>query len=291
MAISKIAFIGTGVMGFSMASHLLDKGYALKVYNRTQDKALPLEKKGAVVCNSIQECVKDCDLVLSIVGFVNDVKEVWLGDSGALKFMQEGAIGVDMTTSTPALAKEIAKEGAKKGILIADAPVTGGDVGAYNGTLTVLFGGDEKLYETLKEVFASFSKTYVRFGDVGAGQLTKACNQIAIGAGMMALCEALAFSKATGLDSQKVLETLQGGAAGSFSMNSYGPRILKGDFKPGFYLKHFVKDLKIALDVAKEHNLNLEGTALALKLYEKLQDQGFGDLGTQALYKIYENRA
>ncbi len=289
MAISKIGFIGTGVMGFSMASHLLDKGYSVKVYNRSKEKALPLAQKGATVCESIEECVKDCDLVLSIVGFVSDVKEVWLGDKGALNFMKKDSIGVDMTTSTPSLAQEIACDGAKRGLLIADAPVTGGDVGARNGTLTVLFGGDESLYETLKEVFSAFSKTYVRFGNAGAGQLTKACNQIAIAAGMMALCEALAFSKATGLDTQKVLETLQGGAAGSFSMNSYGPRILKGDFKPGFFLKHFVKDLKIALEVAREHDLNLEGTALALKLYEKLQNEGFGDLGTQALYKIYEN--
>ncbi len=287
--ISKIAFIGTGVMGFPMASHLLTAGFKVNVYNRTKAKALPLQEMGAVVCNSVKEAVLDADLVISMVGFVEDVQEIWLGDSGIIKNMKENAAGIDMTTSDPLLAKSIAQEGLKAGHKIGDAPVTGGDIGAKNGTLTILYGGDEELFEALKPVFSAMGKLYVRFGDSGCGQLTKAANQIAVAAGMMALCESLAFTKAVSLDTKLVLDTLSQGAAGSFAMNSYGPRILKGDYNPGFYIKHFIKDLKIALKTAEKFNLDLAGTALALKLYQSLADKGKGDLGTQALCMCYSS--
>ena len=287
MEIKTIGFIGTGVMGRSMAGHLIDAGFKLKVYNRTKEKASSLLDKGAVWAASPKEAADGVDLVISIVGYPQDVKEVWLGENGALQSMKQGTIGIDMTTSTPSLAKEMAAEGLKRGVTICDAPVTGGDVGARNGTLTILFGGSAKAFLDLEPVFKAMGKNYVRFGESGAGQYAKICNQIAIAAGMMSVCEALITARKTGLDEELVLKTLSGGAAGSFSLSSYGPRILKGDFNPGFYVKHFVKDMKIAIDVAKECDLKLPGLELALKLYEKLIEQGDGDLGTQALFKLY----
>ena len=287
MEIKTIGFIGTGVMGRSMAGHLIDAGFKLKVYNRTKEKASSLLDKGAVWAASPKEAADGVDLVISIVGYPQDVKEVWLGENGALQSMKQGSIGIDMTTSTPSLAKEMAEEGLKRGVTICDAPVTGGDVGARNGTLTILFGGSAKAFLDLEPVFKAMGKNYVRFGESGAGQYAKICNQIAIAAGMMSVCEAIITARKTGLDEELVLKTLSGGAAGSFSLSSYGPRILKGDFNPGFYVKHFVKDMKIAIDVAKECDLKLPGLELALKLYEKLIEQGDGDLGTQALFKLY----
>lgn len=287
MEIKTIGFIGTGVMGRSMAGHLIDAGFKLKVYNRTKEKASSLLDKGAVWAASPKEAADGVDLVISIVGYPQDVKEVWLGENGTLQSMKQGAIGIDMTTSTPSLAKEMAEEGLKRGVTICDAPVTGGDVGARNGTLTILFGGSAKAFLDLEPVFKAMGKNYVRFGESGAGQYAKICNQIAIAAGMMSVCEAIITARKTGLDEELVLKTLSGGAAGSFSLSSYGPRILKGDFNPGFYVKHFVKDMKIAIDVAKECDLKLPGLELALKLYEKLIEQGDGDLGTQALFKLY----
>ena len=287
MEIKTIGFIGTGVMGRSMAGHLIDAGFKLKVYNRTKEKASSLLDKGAVWAASPKAAADGVDLVISIVGYPQDVKEVWLGENGALQSMKQGSIGIDMTTSTPSLAKEMTKEGLKRGVTICDAPVTGGDVGARNGTLTILFGGSAKAFLDLEPVFKAMGKNYVRFGESGSGQYAKICNQIAIAAGMMSVCEALITARKTGLDEELVLKTLSGGAAGSFSLSSYGPRILKGDFNPGFYVKHFVKDMKIAIDVAKECDLKLPGLELALKLYEKLIEQGDGDLGTQALFKLY----
>ena len=287
MEIKTIGFIGTGVMGRSMAGHLIDAGFKLKVYNRTKEKASSLLDKGAVWAASPKAAADGVDLVISIVRYPQDVKEVWLGENGALQSMKQGSIGIDMTTSTPSLAKEMAEEGLKRGVTICDAPVTGGDVGARNGTLTILFGGRAKAFLDLEPVFKAMGKNYVRFGESGAGQYAKICNQIAIAAGMMSVCEAIITARKTGLDEELVLKTLSGGAAGSFSLSSYGPRILKGDFNPGFYVKHFVKDMKIAIDVAKECDLKLPGLELALKLYEKLIEQGDGDLGTQALFKLY----
>ncbi len=286
-SVEKIAFIGTGVMGFAMASNLLKKGFKLKVYNRTRAKAEPLAALGATVCDSVAEAVRDADVAISIVGMVSDVEETWLGADGILKNLPRGAIGVDMTTSSPSLARRLATKGEMLGLEIMDAPVTGGDVGARNGTLTILCGGRESTFKTLTPVFEGMGRTWVRFGEAGAGQLAKAANQIAIAAGMMALCESMVFAKKSGLDVPLLLETLGKGAAGSFSMQSYGPRILKGDFKPGFFVKHFVKDLRIALEVAQEHGLYLEGTALALKLYETLMQKGLSEAGTQALYRYY----
>lgn len=283
----KVAFIGTGVMGSSMAKHLLQKGYTVNVFNRTKEKALALKEHGAIVCDSIKEAVKDVDVVFSIVGFPQDVEQIYLSDDGILNNVKAGTYLVDMTTSSPELAKEIYQKGKDKNLFICDAPVTGGDVGAKNGTLTVLFGGDKDVYVKLQDLISAFAKKFVYFGEAGCGQLAKAANQIAVAGTMFSLCESLAFAKATGLDEQVILDTLGGGAAASFSLTSYGPRILKNDYKPGFFLKHFVKDLKIAIEVARSHRLKLECVELALKLYSHLEQEGLGDLGTQALYKCY----
>ena len=285
--IERIAFVGTGVMGHSMATNLLKAGYKLTVYNRTRSKAEDLASLGAVVCDSVAQAVADADLVLSIVGYPQDVREVWLSAEGAIAHMKAGAMGLDMTTSDPDLAKELAQAGAARGLLIGDAPVTGGDIGARNGTLAILFGGSEQLYEAVQGPCQAMGKTCVRFGEAGAGQYAKLCNQIAIAAGMMAMCEAIASAKAFHLDQKLLVDTIGAGAAGSFSLSSYGPRILKGDMQPGFFVKHFVKDLKLALEAAARCKLNLPGTALALKLYQQLVDEGKGDLGTQALALLY----
>ena len=285
--IKRIAFIGNGVMGHSMAINLLKAGYSVTVYNRTRAKAEDLAKDGAVIADTVAQAVCDADLVLSIVGYPQDVREVWLGDNGVIANMRAGAYGLDMTTSDPDLAKEIAAVGEKRGVYIGDAPVTGGDSGARNGTLTILFGGSKELYAAVQEPCQALGKTCVRFGDAGAGQYAKLCNQIAIAAGMMAMCEAIAGAGAFGLDKELLVKTIGAGAAGSFSLSSYGPRILKGDMQPGFYIKHFVKDLKLALEAAQRCNLSLPGTELALKLYQKLVAEGKGDLGTQALMLLY----
>lgn len=287
MDIRTIAFIGTGVMGRSMAGHLLKKGYRVRAYNRTASKAAPLAEEGATVCAGIAEAVEGADLVISIVGFPDDVRQLYLGEGGILANMEKGAVAIDMTTSTPELAREINEKAREQGITACDAPVTGGDVGARKGSLTVLFGGDKEIFGRVSQALFSFSKNLVYVGLAGSGQLAKAANQIAVAGTMFSVCESIAFAKGCGLDPGLVVHTLTGGAAGSFSMNSYGPRILKGDFAPGFFLKHFVKDLKIALGVAEDAGLHLEGTELALKLYAHLEKEGLGELGTQALYKYY----
>ncbi len=291
MQIEKIAFIGAGVMGHSMITNLLKAGFKVTVYNRTRAKAEDLVPLGATLADSPAQAAADADLAISIVGYPQDVRETWLGEKGLLQTLRAGALGLDMTTSEPDLAKEISKKAALRGVLAGDAPVTGGDVGARNGTLTILFGGDEQLFEAVKPVCAAMGKSFTRFGGPGAGQYAKLCNQIAIAAGMMALCECIVSAEKFGLDREQLITTLSAGAAGSFSMSSYGPRILKGDFKPGFYIKHFIKDLKIALDCAARCSLQLPGTELALKLYQQLADEGKGDLGTQGLYQYYLQHA
>ncbi len=285
----KIAFIGLGVMGQSMAGHLISKGYKVYAYNRTKAKAQALAKLGAIACDSIKEAVVDADIVISIVGYPQDVQEVYLGENGAFANMKENAIAIDMTTSTPSLAKQLSKKALELNLHMCDAPVTGGDIGAKNGTLTVLFGGEEEIFAKVKDILSAFSKKIVYFGAAGNGQLAKACNQIAVGGTMFSVCECLAFAKKTGLDEQVILDTLSQGAASSFSLTSYGPRILSDNFNPGFFLKHFVKDLKIALDVAAECDLHLDATKLCLKLYSYLEQEGLSELGTQALYKYYMN--
>lgn len=288
MEIKKIGFIGTGVMGAPMAGHLLDAGFEVNVFTRTASKAQGLIDKGAQWCNSPKDCAADCDVVISIVGYPQDVEQTWADpNTGAFAGMKSGAIGIDMTTSSPALAQNLFAKAQSLGLHMADCPVTGGDVGAKNATLTLLFGGEKEVFDQLEPVFKCLGKHAHYFGEAGKGQLAKACNQIAVAATMFSACEALNFAEGVGLEPQQVIDALGAGAASSFSLLSYGPRILKGDYAPGFKIEHFVKDLKIALQTAQDAKLNLPCLELALKTYARLQELGYGSNGTQALYKAY----
>lgn len=289
MDIKKIGFIGLGVMGAPMAGHLLDAGFELKLYTRTKARAAELIARGATWCDTPADCAQDCDVVISIVGYPQDVREVWMGRHGAFNTMKPGSIGVDMTTSAPELAQELAKSAADKGFSVVDCPVTGGDIGARNAALTILCGGDKAAIDALEPVFKVVGKKWVYFGEAGMGQMAKACNQVAIASSMFSACEAIVFAKHMGLDPALAIETLCGGAAGSFSLQSYGPRILKGDFAPGFKINHFLKDMEIALKVCQNRGVSLPGLDLAYKAYSMLKQMGHGDKGTQALYLFYSS--
>lgn len=290
MDIKKIGFIGLGVMGAPMAGHLLKAGYEMHIYTRTKAKAQELIEQGAKWFDSPFECAQDCDVVISIVGFPEDVRQVWMSPiNGAIKGMKKGAIGVDMTTSLPDLAVEIYNFAKARGVHILDCPVTGGDIGAKNATLTMLCGGDKEDFEALAPVFKVLGPRAEHFGPIGNGQLAKACNQIAVASSMFSTCECIVFANRMGLDVEQTINTLQGGAAGSFSLKSYGPRIIKGDFAPGFKIAHFIKDLDIALKVCSHKGISLPGVDLARKAYGMLKDMGHGELGTQALYLFYSS--
>lgn len=290
MEVKKIGFIGTGVMGSPMAEHLIKAGFSLNVYTRTKERAQGLMALGATWCETPKDCAQDCDVVISIVGYPEDVREVWLDrHHGAFLGMKQGAVGLDMTTSTPDLAVELYNTAKSRGFCMADCPVTGGDIGARNASLTLLFGGDYELFAELKDVFAALGKKAVYFGGAGMGQMAKACNQVAIASTMFSVCEAIVFARNMGLDPMLAIETLNGGAAASFSLQSYGPRILKKDFAPGFKIAHFIKDMEIALKVCHDRGISLPGLDLAYKAYGMLKEMGKGELGTQALYLFYSS--
>lgn len=283
----KIGFIGLGVMGAAMASNILKGGYSLSVYNRTKEKASPLIEKGAVWQNSAAELAKASDIVITIVGYPEDVEKVYLAEDGIISNIKPGSFIVDMTTSKPSLAKKIYAAAKEKNIFALDAPVSGGDIGAAQGTLSIMVGGDSVAFEELKPVFKLMGKNIVLQGGAGAGQHTKMCNQIAIASNIMGVCEALAYAKKSGLDAETVLKSIGAGGAASWQLSAYAPRILKGDFAPGFYTKHFVKDMKIALEEADAMGLNAPSLSLAKKLYDKLIAEGKENLGTHALYQLY----
>lgn len=287
---SKIAFIGIGVMGKSMARNLIKKGHELTVYTRTKAKADDLLADGAKWSNSPAEAAKDADIVISMVGYPRDVQQIYLGNEGVLTTLPEGKTIIDMTTSSPSLAQKIYAIAKEKGIASLDAPVSGGDVGAKNGTLAIMVGGDKLAYEKVYRVFLAMGKTICYFGKAGSGQYAKMSNQIAIASNMMGVCEAIAYAKKCGLNPQDVLNVISTGAAGSWSLSNLAPRMLKGDFAPGFFVKHFIKDMKIAIDSARDMNLELPGLELAEKLYEKLASEGYENDGTQALLKYYDEQ-
>ena len=282
-----IGFIGLGVMGKGMARHLLKAGYPLLVYTRTKEKANDLIEEGAVWKETVAELAKEADVVITMVGYPQDVEEVYFGDEGILANAKEGTYVIDMTTSTPTLAKKIYQEAKKRNIYALDAPVSGGDIGARQGTLTIMVGGDEEVFSACKPILERLGTNIILHGKAGAGQHTKMCNQIAIASNMIGVCEALAYAKRSGLDPFKVLESISQGAAGSWSLSNLAPRMLSGDFKPGFYVKHFIKDMKIALEEAEKMNLQLPGLELAKSMYEELAKAGEENSGTQALYKRY----
>ena len=270
-------------MGSSMCGHVLDAGYAVTVYTRTRERAEPLFGRGAEWGGSPAGVAASSDVVLSIVGYPSDVREVILGENGVLAGAKEGSIVVDMTTSEPALAVEIYEEAKARGVATVDAPVSGGDVGARNATLSFMVGGDEEPIERVRPVLEAMGKSIIRQGGPGAGQHTKLVNQILIASGMIGVCEALLYAYRTGLDLDAVLESVSGGAAGSWSLTNYAPRMLVGDFAPGFVVDHFVKDMGIALAEAKRARLSLPGLALAEQLYVALQAHDHGRKGTQSL--------
>lgn len=280
---TRIGWIGTGVMGASMCSHLIDAGYPTSVYTRTREKAAELEEKGAEWKDSPAEVAAESDITFAIVGFPGDVREVFLGDDGAVAGTAVGSLLVDMTTSEPTLAIDIHEAAKAKGVGSIDAPVSGGDVGARNGTLSIMVGGDADDVERARPLFGIMGSNIVHVGGPGAGQHTKMVNQILIASGMIGVCEALLYAQEAGLDMAKAFQAVSGGAAGSWSLSNYGPRMLRGDFDPGFYVDHFVKDMGIALDEASAMKIAVPGLALARQLYVALQAQDGGRNGTQAL--------
>jgi len=288
MSQKKIAFIGTGVMGSSIVKHLLKAGFEVTVYNRTKAKADPLIGLGALWADTPALASENADIIFTMVGFPKDVEEVYFGEHGIFRTAKEGSIVVDMTTSKPSLAKEIYVAAKERGVRSLDAPVSGGDIGARNGTLSIMVGGDEEVFKEMLPIFELFGSNIVYHGGAGAGQHAKMCNQLLVTTNMIGVCECIAYGMKAGLDLEKVLQSVSTGAAGSWSLSNLGPRILKGDLDPGFYIKHFIKDMKIALEEAEKMELDLPGLKLAKEMYETLLEKGYGDFGTQALIKYYQ---
>lgn len=284
----KIGFIGVGIMGKSMVLNLMKAGFEVSFYARNKAKTEDVIAKGAVYHPTIAECVKDCDVVITIVGFPKDVREVYFGKDGILENVTEGTYVIDMTTSSPKLAKEIYEEAKKRGIYALDAPVTGGDAGAKNGTLSILAGGDTEAYENCLPVFEAMGSNIHLEGQAGSGQHTKMVNQIMIAGTISGICEAIAYGKEKGLDIQTVLDSVATGAAGSKQLELQAAKMLKQDYAPGFFIKHFIKDMKLAKEEAESDGLTLHVLNQTLAAYEELEKRGDGELGTQALIKYFE---
>jgi len=281
---TRIGWIGTGVMGSSMCGHLLDAGFSATIHSRTRAKAEPLLERGAVWADSPRAVAEASDVTFSIVGFPADVRQCLLDEeTGALAGAKEGSVLVDMTTSEPSLALEIAEAAASKGVHSVDAPVSGGDVGAKGGTLSIMVGGEAGIVEALRPCWEVMGRTIVHQGGPGAGQHTKMVNQILIATNMIGVCEALLYGYRAGLDLPTVLESVGSGAAGSWSLSNLGSRIMKNDFDPGFFVEHFIKDMGIALAESQRMGLAMPGLALAHQLYVAVEAQGHGRDGTQAL--------
>jgi 3-hydroxyisobutyrate dehydrogenase len=285
---TRIGWIGTGVMGRWMCQHCMDKGYAATVYNRSKEKVQPLLDAGAKAAPTPKAVAENSDVVFAIVGFPKDVREVFLGPDGALAGSRPGTVLVDMTTSDPSLAVEIYQAAKAKDIHALDAPVSGGDVGAKNAALSIMIGGDKNVVDAVSPLFACMGKTIVHQGGAGAGQHTKMVNQILISSNMVAVCEGLLYGYKAGLDLETVFKSVSTGAAGSKALEVLGPRIMRRDFEPGFYVEHFIKDMGIALAEAERMNLSLPGLGLAKQLYEAVRAQGYGRKGTQSLMLALE---
>ena len=284
----KIGFIGVGIMGKSMVRNLMKSGFELHIFARNKEKVQDVIDEGAVFHGSIAECVKDAEAVITIVGFPKDVEEVYFDSGNILDSAKKGAYLIDMTTTSPALAEKIYEEGTKRGFKVLDAPVTGGDTGAKNGTLSILAGGDKAVYEDCIPLFKAMGTNINYQGTAGCGQHAKMANQIAIAGTLSGVCEALAYAKAKGLDLDVLLKSISTGAAGSKQMDSFAPKIIKGDYNPGFFLKHFIKDMGIAVEEANKSNLKLDILEKVLENYKTLEADGNGSLGTQALIKHYQ---
>ncbi len=283
-----IGWIGTGVMGNSMCSHILDAGFPVTVFTRTKSKAENLLSKGARWKENPALVAGDSDIVFSIVSYPGDVEDVILSSNGVLEGLEKGGIVCDMTTSSPGLAIEIYERAKEKGIMALDAPVSGGDVGARNATLSIMVGGDRSAFEEVLPLFQSMGKDITYMGKRGSGQHTKMVNQIHIATTMIGAVECLLYAYKAGLDLDEAIRAIGGGAAGSWTINNYGPRIVKRNFDPGFFIDHFIKDMGIALEEAKRMNLSLPGLSLAHQFYLSAKALGFGKLGTHALTLVFE---
>ncbi|APH05511.1 NAD(P)-dependent oxidoreductase [Bacillus weihaiensis] len=284
-----IGFIGLGVMGKSMATNIMKAGYPINVYTRTKQKAKELLELGATWKDSIKEISEESDIIITIIGYPKDVEEVYLGENGIVQSAKLGAYLIDMTTSQPSLAKKIYDVAKEKSISALDAPVSGGDIGAREARLAIMVGGDQDAYEHCLPIFQAMGQNIVYQGQAGSGQHTKMCNQIAIASGMVGVCEAIAYAEKSGLNPETVLKSISTGAAGSWSLSNLAPRMLKEDYEPGFYIKHFIKDMGIALEETKDMAIEVPGLQLAYSLYEKLANQGDEDKGTQALVKLWRS--
>lgn len=283
----KIGFIGTGVMGASMVRHLLQAGHEVHVYNRTKSKTDDLVKAGAVWHDSPAIVTAHANVIITIVGYPTDVEETYFGEDGIIAAAKPGDVLIDMTTSKPSLALKIYEAAKEKQVEALDAPVSGGDKGARNGTLTTMVGGGVKTFDRVKVILDTFSSKVMLQGPAGSGQHTKMANQIMIAGTMVGMTELMVYAKAAGLNVERVIEQVGSGAARNWSLANYSPRILTDDFSPGFFVKHFIKDLKIALEEAERLGIDLPGTQLAKELYDQLADKGYDNAGTQALIKLW----
>ncbi len=286
----KIGFIGLGIMGKSMARNLMKAGFELNIYARTKAKVEDIISEGAIFHESIRECVKGCEAVISIVGYPADVEEIYLDPGNILDSAEPGAYLIDMTTSSPTLAGKLYEKGTARGFHVLDAPVTGGDVGAKNGTLSILVGGDEADFETCRPLFEAMGTNITYMGTAGCGQHTKLANQIIIAGTISGVCEAYTYVKAQGLDLQTVFDAISNGAASSSQLSMQWPKIMDDNFAPGFFIKHFVKDMRLASEEAEEKDLSLDILAKVLENYTELIDEGYGDEGTQGLIHYYETK-
>ncbi len=289
---TRIAWIGTGVMGSQQAGHLAKNGYSVSAYTHKYEKLLELEQQfGIHPCSTVREAVQDADVIFVMVGYPTDVREVFCDEGGIFDSARPGTLAIDMTTSSPSLAKELYEEGKKKGIRVMDAPVSGGDSGARNATLSIMVGGDENDLKEAMPLLECMGKNIVYMGAAGSGQHTKAANQIAVAGATAAYTEALIYAQKAGLDPQRVLEAIGAGAAGSWQLSNMAPRALAGDFAPGFFIKHFIKDMKIVRDESRKAGVELEMLNTVLGLYEKMSEMGLENDGTQALIKYYQRDA
>lgn len=283
-----IGFIGTGVMGKSMAHHLLKAGYELYVYTRTKEKAEELLIQGAKWADTPKELAQHANVIITMIGYPKDVEDIYLGEQGLIVNGKPGTYMIDMTTSTPSLAERIASEAKKKGMAALDAPVSGGDIGARDAKLAIMVGGEEEDFKTVQPILEVMGNNIIYQGKAGAGQHTKMCNQITIASTMIGVTEAIVYAKKAGLDPDRVLQSISTGAASSWSLTNLVPRMVKEDFEPGFYIKHFIKDMTIALEEADKMGMDTPGLALSKSLYVQLAEAGEENSGTQALYKYYK---
>lgn len=285
---TKIGFIGTGVMGKSMARNLMNAGYPVSIYTRTKAKSEELIQEGAAWHDSVADIAAKSDVIITIVGYPKDVEEIYYGADGIIENAKPGTYIIDMTTSKPTLAEGIYQKAKENNIFALDAPVSGGDIGAKSGTLAIMVGGDREAFDHVLPIFNVMGSNIILQGPAGAGQHTKLSNQIAIATNMIGVCEAIVYAKKAGLDPARVLDSITTGAAGSFSLSKLAPRMISGDYAPGFYVKHFIKDMTIAIESAEAMGLSTPGLSLSLQLYQELAEKGEEDSGTQALIKLFD---